>query len=246
MPEHQLRTRACQDPGRRCLLHARRQVGHRPAQHQGQVGDREPAAEQCGGAQHLCRLGGHRAEPVGQYRGQRDRELLFGQGELGSGSYLQCLLTHQGVDQFSYVQRVAGRLSRQPPECVSGRCSDHRRHQGGHIRLGQRPQCEHRGAAAHDGRAHLLHLLPARRRPAGGYQQQPQLADRGGQLVPDHQRRVIGPLQVIEDQHRGSGRAQLVCQRQQHLYAGRLIALTEQPRPPTAQQVGRLRPARIR
>jgi hypothetical protein len=73
MPEHQLGTRACQDAGRRRLLQTRHQVRHRPAQHHGQVGDREPPAEQRGGAQHLRCLGGHRAEPVSQRGGQRAR-----------------------------------------------------------------------------------------------------------------------------------------------------------------------------
>ena len=30
------------------------------------------------------------------------------------GRDLQCLLAHQGVDQFSHVQRIAGGLGRQP------------------------------------------------------------------------------------------------------------------------------------
>jgi hypothetical protein len=91
------------------------------------------------------------------------------------------------------------------------------------------------------------HVLPARSRPARPDQQQPRLADRGGQLMPDHQRRLIGPLQVIDHYHGGSGRAQLVGQRHQDLHAAhRRIAAGEQPRPPAAQQVGRPRPARIR
>ena len=65
--------------------------------------------------------------------------------------------------------------------------------------------------------------------------------------MPHHQRRLIGPLQVVDDQHGGSGRTQLVHQRHQHLHAGhRRIAVREQPQPPAAQQVGGPRPPRIR
>ena len=65
--------------------------------------------------------------------------------------------------------------------------------------------------------------------------------------MPDHQRRLIGPLQVVDDQHRGGGRAQLVHQRHQHLDAGhRRVAVGEQPRPPAAEQVGGVRPPRVR
>jgi hypothetical protein len=77
-------------------------------------------------------------------------------------------------------------------------------------------------------------------------QQQRQLADSGGELVPDHERRLVGPLQVIDDQHRGGGRAQLVGQRQQHLDAGdRRVAVAEQPRALAAEQSRGPRPPRV-
>ena len=65
--------------------------------------------------------------------------------------------------------------------------------------------------------------------------------------MPDQQRRVVGPLQVVDDQHRGGGRAQLVHQRHQHLDAGdRRVAVGEQPEPLAAEQAGGVRPPRVR
>jgi len=66
--------------------------------------------------------------------------------------------------------------------------------------------------------------------------------------VPDEQRRVVSPLQVVDDQDRGGGRAQLVRQRQQDLDAGnrRVVAVGEQPEPLLAEQAGRASPPRVR
>ena len=65
--------------------------------------------------------------------------------------------------------------------------------------------------------------------------------------MPDNQRRLIGPLQVIGHQHRRSRRRQLVRQRRQYLDAShRRVAVPEHPQPPAAQQITRTRPPRIR
>ncbi len=223
------------------------QSRHRPAQHHGQIGDREPSAEQRGRPQHLRRVGRHGAEPVSQHGGQRRRQPFPRGGNLGGGADLQRPFAHQGIDQLAHVQRIAGGLRRQLPQRIPGRCAEHRRHQGGHVGFGQRPQRDHRTPAAGDGRAELPHLCPARSRAADPDQQQPQLADRRGELVPDDQRRVVGPLQVVQDHDRGGGRAQLVHQPHQHLNAGhRRIAVREQPLPAAAEQAGGVRTPRVR
>ncbi|HEY6312187.1 MAG TPA: hypothetical protein VIY52_15475 [Streptosporangiaceae bacterium] len=64
--------------------------------------------------------------------------------------------------------------------------------------------------------------------------------------MPDEQRCVIGPLQVVDDHDRGGGRAQLVHQRYQDLDTGnRRVAVGEQPEPLAAEQVGGVRAARV-
>ena len=101
-----------------CLLDVSRQFRCWPAQHHGQVGDREPAAEQRGRPEQLRRASRHGAEPVGQHGGQRGWQSFSGGRNLGGGPDLQGLLAHHGVDQLAYVQRVAGRLRRQLPQRV--------------------------------------------------------------------------------------------------------------------------------
>jgi hypothetical protein len=135
-------------------------------------------------------------------------------------------------------------LSGQLTQRIPGRRAEHFRHQGGRVRFGQRPERDHRTSAAHDGRAELLHLRPARSRPARRDQQQ--LVGGGGELIPDHQRRVVSPLQVVDDQDHGCGRAQLIHQGHQHLNAGRRVTATEQSEPLLAEQIGGVRPPRVR
>lgn len=103
------------------LLDVSRQFRGWPAQHHGQVGDREPAAEQRGRPEQLRRASRHGAEPVGQHGGQRGRQSFSGGRNLGGGADLQCLLAHHGVDQFAHVERVAGGLRRQLPQRVPRR-----------------------------------------------------------------------------------------------------------------------------
>jgi hypothetical protein len=70
---------------------------------------------------------------------------------------------------------------------------------------------------------------------------------RGGELVPDDQRRVVGPLQVLDDHHHGGGRTQLVRQRDQHLDAvHRCVAVAEQSEALAAEQASGMRPPRVR
>jgi hypothetical protein len=64
--------------------------------------------------------------------------------------------------------------------------------------------------------------------------------------VPDSERRIVRPLQVIHHQHRRGSGAQLVRQRQQHLNADRHVAVGVRVEQPAAQQVGGVRPPRIR
>jgi hypothetical protein len=66
-------------------------------------------------------------------------------------------------------------------------------------------------------------------------------------MVPDDQRRVVGPLQVIQDDDGWGGRAQLIRQRRQHLDAGdRRVPVSEQPQSSAAEQVAGVRPPPIR
>ena len=65
--------------------------------------------------------------------------------------------------------------------------------------------------------------------------------------MPDDQRRIVGPLQVIQDDNGGGGRAELVHQPHQHLDAGnRRIAVREQPLPEAAEQARGVRTPRVR
>ena len=208
-----------------CRPAARPETGRRSTTARSVTANRPPSS--VAAAQHPRRLGLHRAEPVSQHPGQRARQLAPRQGDLGAGPYLHRPLADEGVNQLADVQRIARRLSRQPAQGLPRRRPDHLRHQGGHVRFGQRSERDHRAAAALDRRAHLVHLRPTGRRPAGGDQQQRQLVDGGGELVPDDQRSLVRPLRVIEHQHRRRGRAQLVDQRGQDLHAvrGRVAAL---------------------
>ena len=64
--------------------------------------------------------------------------------------------------------------------------------------------------------------------------------------MPHEQRRVVGPLQVIDDHHRRGGRAQLVRQCHHDLDTGnRRVAVGEQPEPLAAEQPGGVRAARV-
>ena len=62
-----------QHAGRAGLVERRHQVGHGPAEHGGQIGDRELHAEQRGGAEHLPGRCGDESEPVSDNPRQRVR-----------------------------------------------------------------------------------------------------------------------------------------------------------------------------
>jgi hypothetical protein len=244
MPEGQFCTRTDQDAGLHRLLQTRGQVWHWPAQQDGQVGDDELPAEQRGGPQQVLRLGGDGAEPVIQQGRQRRRQLFPGRPD-ASGTGLGPL-GRQGVDQLTQVERIPGGLGGQLAQRILGRRAEHPPHQDGDVGFGKRPERDQGTAAAGQGRAHLLYLRPVRVRPAGRDQEQPQLIYRGGELVPDEQRRVVGPLQVVDDHHRRGRRAQLVRERHHNLDTGhRHVAVGEHAEPMAPQRSSGMRAARV-
>jgi len=164
-----------------------------------------------------------------------------GAGGTGLGPF-----TRERVDQLTQVEGIPGGLGGQLAQRILGRCPEHAPHQGGHVGFGERPERDQGTAAPGQGRAHLLDLRPVRIRPAGRDQEQPQLIDRGGEPVPDEQRRVVGPLQVVDDHHRRGGRAQFVSQRHHDLETrNRHVAVGEHAEPLAAQRSGGVRAARV-
>ena len=155
---------------RACLVHRGDQVRHAPAEHDGQIGDREVRAEQGRRAQDLAYRPGHETEAISDGRGQGARRRTagqFGASRLGDG---QAGAAGQRGDQFGDVERVARRSVGELEQVVIGPAAGQGRHELGHGCLGKLGELEPGGIVDHAPQGQ--HVIAVRHRPGHADQQQ--------------------------------------------------------------------------
>ena len=244
MPEPQPAAGLGQHAGRAGLIHRRDQVGHAPAQHDGQIGDGELHTQQGRGLQDLPGRPGHEAHAVGDGRGQGAGRRIARQldgARVGDG---QAGAAGQRGHQLGEVERVARRAVGQPQQIRVRFAARQGRDQVHRGRVGERGQLEPvRVRYPPPQRQQVLAQGDRAHHPD---QEQRHLPRRPGQPSPQGDADRVGPLQVVDDQDGRPGRALLGHQGQQLLGQGRRDVRAAVGRDLTAQHPHDRGPAGIR
>jgi hypothetical protein len=234
VPEHQPVPGLGEQPGLDRLAGRRPQFDHRGTEHGGQFGQGEPVPEYGRHPEQVPGLGRQEVQPPGQHAGQRARHRPVG-------------ILPGGPDQLGEVERVPGGAGCPGQQTGLRPRAGDLGHQPGDRGVVERSEGQRHRTARPQAAQQAGQLPVPGDRLVGGGEQQRCLLDRAGEPAEHQQAGRVGPVQVVDQQHRRTGRAPLV-----HLVQDRLghhvllVGGPGQRDPIAAQQGGQLRQLGVR